>query len=133
MIRPGTVQRVHDRRLDPEQRATGRSGDTGMVVHDVEVAHLQVGAKACGNASYQGFPSSCGSGGGDIGDTSCGLGSRATGREQGHVVARVDETVGEQRHDELDAAVSRWGNGEPDGCDDRDAHRREANAAAWSG
>jgi len=39
-------------------------------------------------------------------------------------VAGVDETVGEQRHDELDSAVSRWRNGEPRRCNDRDAHRR---------
>src|SRR4029079_15025819 len=38
---------------------------------------------------------------------------RAAAREQRDVVARVDETVREQRNDELDAAVTRRRDGEP--------------------
>ena len=73
--------------------------------------------------SYQGLPRSRGSGGSGIGETSLRLRARAARREQRDVVAGVDEAVGEQRHDELDAAVAGRRHGEPHRCDDGDAHR----------
>ena len=58
-----------------------------------------------------------------IGETSVGLGARPAAREQRDVVAGVDETVGEQRHDELDPAVAGRRDREPHRGDDCDPHR----------
>ena len=40
----------------------------------------------------------------------------------------VDESVGEQRHHDLDAPITGWRNGEPHRCDDRDAHHPDSEA-----
>ena len=44
------------------------------------------------------------------------------GGKQRDVDTRLDEAVGEQLHDGLDAAVARRRDGEPDGAEQRDAH-----------
>ena len=50
-----------------------------------------------------------------------GASARSARREERHVVALVDESVGEQRDDPLDAAVAHRRHREPAGSDDRDA------------
>ena len=80
------------------------------------------------NPSYQGLPRSRGSGGSAIGETSVALVREPPRREQRDVVAGVDEAVGEQRHDELDAAVAGRRHGKPHRRDDRDTHRPQGNA-----
>ena len=69
--------------------------------------------RARGSASYQGCRARAGRAARRIGETSLALVREPPRREQRDVVAGVDEAVGEQRDDELDAAVAGRRNGEP--------------------
>ena len=78
--------------------------------------------RACGTRRTRGCRARCGSGGSVHRRDQLGLRARAAAREQRDVVPGVDEAVGEQRDDELDAAVSGRRDREPHGGDDRDTH-----------
>ena len=123
---PRPVQRVHHRRAPSQQRAQRGADDAAVVVHDVEVVvDLEVRATSAWYASYHGLPSSAGSGGSSIGVTTiAALVSRAAAREERDVVPAVDQTVGEQRDDELDPAVAGGRHGEPGRRDLGDPHAR---------
>ena len=73
LIGPRTVQRVHDRRSRP---AAARRRSARRCRNDRARCRIRSPAgttRARDSASYQGLPSSCGSGGSDIGDTSAAL------------------------------------------------------------
>ena len=53
-----------------------------------------------------------------------GLAVRVAGGEQRHVVAGVEQPVGEQRDDPLNPAIAARWDGEPDRADDRNMHER---------
>ena len=127
LIGPRAVQRVHDGRFALQQRAADRARDPGMVVHDVEVAHLEVRRERVVGV-VPGVPELVRVGRRRHRRDELRLRARAARGEQRHVVAGVDEAVGEQRNHELDPAVARRGTGNHDRRDHRDAHRSEANA-----
>ena len=104
-----------------QQRAEHRSDDARVIVDDVELLVVQVRGERVirvvpGVAELAGI--------GRLGERRDDLrpAARPAAREERDVVARVDETVGEQRDDELDSAVTRWRNRKPDGGDLRDPH-----------
>ena len=112
------VHRVQARRRD--RAGDDGRGRAGVVVDHVEVVRAlearervaDLGLRAADLLARR----DC------VDERQLGLRVRVAGREQRHVVPRVDETVGEQRDDPLDPAVAGRRNGEPHRREDRDLH-----------
>ena len=116
LLGPWTVQRVHDGRMAPKERAERWPHDAGVVMNYVDVGrrdvrrvrvrcinpHVANQARVRPVVQWR---------------HESGLRARARRREEGHVVAPLDEAVGEKRYDKLDTPISLGRNREPRGRD----------------
>jgi len=130
----GTVQRGHDRRPDQtmDEGAHDAAVDAVVVVDDVELPGHRVGLEAVRHLQVHTVLDLLEGGAGeDCRKPRPRLGIAA--REQGDLMAALDQTLREQGHDELDAAVATWRQREPWRRDHPDLHGGPSPVAASPG
>ncbi len=130
----GAVQGGDDRRAgEPmDEGAHHPAVDTVVVVDDVELARPRVGLEALRDLEMHPVLDLL-EGGALEERREARLGLGVAAGEQRHLVAALDEALGEQRDDELDAAVAARRQREPWRCDHPDPHGDDSTSGAASG
>ena len=120
----GAVQRGDHGRAEQavHEGAHGPAGEAVVVVDDVELARLLVGGQAVHHLEVAAVLDLL-EGGAREDVAEVRPRARVAAGEQRHVVPVPHQALGEQAHDELDAAVPLWRQREPGRGDHADAHR----------